>query len=154
RPRLLRSPDLVRGAAPDVDEGRQLQRPVDRGGDDERPTLTRAQITPPALHDHVDHLPAPPKGDGFRIGRRRHMRRLRERPLQPFSGTSPAGLRHLPVGPTVAIRPNRRGDAMLTEERMVVREAARYWWVFLVSGIAWLVIAWMVLRFDTASVKT
>jgi uncharacterized membrane protein HdeD (DUF308 family) len=43
---------------------------------------------------------------------------------------------------------------MLTEERMVVREAARFWWVFLVSGIAWLLIAWMVLRFDTTSIAT
>ena len=35
---------------------------------------------------------------------------------------------------------------MLTEERMIVREGARYWWVFLVTGIAWLLIAWLVLR--------
>jgi hypothetical protein len=31
---------------------------------------------------------------------------------------------------------------MLSGERMIVREAARYWWVFLVSGILWLLIAW------------
>ena len=37
---------------------------------------------------------------------------------------------------------------MITEERMIVREGARYWWVFLVSGIAWLLIAWLVLRMD------
>ena len=43
---------------------------------------------------------------------------------------------------------------MLTEERMVVREASRYWWVFLTSGIVWLLIAWMVLRFDTTSIAT
>jgi uncharacterized membrane protein HdeD (DUF308 family) len=43
---------------------------------------------------------------------------------------------------------------MLTEERMVVREATRFWWVFLVSGIAWLLIAWVVLRFDTTSIAT
>jgi hypothetical protein len=29
---------------------------------------------------------------------------------------------------------------------MATREAARYWWVFLVSGILWLLIAWVVLR--------
>jgi uncharacterized membrane protein HdeD (DUF308 family) len=29
---------------------------------------------------------------------------------------------------------------MLTGERMVVREAARYWWVFLVTGVAWLIV--------------
>ena len=43
---------------------------------------------------------------------------------------------------------------MLTEERMVVREATRFWWVFLVSGIAWLLIAWMVLRLDATSIAT
>ena len=43
---------------------------------------------------------------------------------------------------------------MFTEERMVVRDATRNWWVFLASGIAWLVLAWIVLRFDTKSVVT
>jgi uncharacterized membrane protein HdeD (DUF308 family) len=43
---------------------------------------------------------------------------------------------------------------MLADERMVVRDAARTWWVFLVVGIAWLLVAWMVLRFDTTSVAT
>jgi uncharacterized membrane protein HdeD (DUF308 family) len=43
---------------------------------------------------------------------------------------------------------------MLTEGRMIVREAARYWWVFLVSGIVWLLIAWLVLRLDTTSITT
>src|SRR4029453_10242929 len=43
---------------------------------------------------------------------------------------------------------------MLTEERMIVREAARYWWLFLVSGILWLLIAWMVLRLDATSIAT
>ncbi len=43
---------------------------------------------------------------------------------------------------------------MLTGERMVVREAARYWWIFLVTGIAWLIIAWLVLRLNTTSITT
>ena len=30
---------------------------------------------------------------------------------------------------------------MITEGRMIVREGARYWWVFLLTGIAWLLIA-------------
>src|SRR5512133_2138119 len=30
---------------------------------------------------------------------------------------------------------------MLSEERLIVREGARYWWLFLVSGILWLLIA-------------
>jgi hypothetical protein len=43
---------------------------------------------------------------------------------------------------------------MLTEGRMVVRQAARYWWLYLVSGIAWLVIAWLVLRLNMTSITT
>ena len=35
---------------------------------------------------------------------------------------------------------------------MAVRDAARYWWVFLVSGILWLIIAWVVLRMNSTSV--
>lgn len=41
---------------------------------------------------------------------------------------------------------------MITEERMFVREGARYWWVFLLTGIAWLVIAWLVLRLNVTSI--
>jgi uncharacterized membrane protein HdeD (DUF308 family) len=37
-------------------------------------------------------------------------------------------------------------------ERMAVRDVTRYWWVFLVSGILWLIIAWVVLRMDQTSV--
>ena len=37
-------------------------------------------------------------------------------------------------------------------ERMIVREAARYWWLYLV--FAWLVIAWLVLRLDATSIAT
>jgi uncharacterized membrane protein HdeD (DUF308 family) len=43
---------------------------------------------------------------------------------------------------------------MLTGERMIVREGARYWWLFLVSGVLWLLIAWMVLRLNTTSIAT
>src|SRR5262245_66512215 len=43
---------------------------------------------------------------------------------------------------------------MLNEERMIVREAARSWWLFLVGGIAWLILAWLVLRMNTTSIKT
>jgi uncharacterized membrane protein HdeD (DUF308 family) len=43
---------------------------------------------------------------------------------------------------------------MLSGERMIVREGARYWWVFLVSGILWLLIAWMVLRGNQTSIAT
>jgi uncharacterized membrane protein HdeD (DUF308 family) len=40
---------------------------------------------------------------------------------------------------------------MLTGERLIAREGARYWWVFLVSGIVWLLIAWLVLRLNSTS---
>src|SRR5512132_1087874 len=43
---------------------------------------------------------------------------------------------------------------MFTEERMIVREGARYWWVFLVTGIAWLIVAWLVLRLNETSLTT
>jgi uncharacterized membrane protein HdeD (DUF308 family) len=43
---------------------------------------------------------------------------------------------------------------MLTEERMIVREGARYWWLFLLSGILWLLIAWLVLRLNATSIAT
>jgi uncharacterized membrane protein HdeD (DUF308 family) len=43
---------------------------------------------------------------------------------------------------------------MFTRERMVVREAARYWWVFLLLGLAWFLIAWLVLRLNTTSIAT
>jgi uncharacterized membrane protein HdeD (DUF308 family) len=43
---------------------------------------------------------------------------------------------------------------MVTDERMIVKEGARYWWVFLVSGIVWLLIAWMVLRLNSTSLTT
>jgi Short repeat of unknown function (DUF308) len=43
---------------------------------------------------------------------------------------------------------------MLTRERMVVKEATRYWWVFLVSGLVWLLIAWLVLRMNVTSITT
>jgi uncharacterized membrane protein HdeD (DUF308 family) len=43
---------------------------------------------------------------------------------------------------------------MLTEERLIVREGARYWWLFLISGILWLLIAWMVLRLNATSIAT
>jgi uncharacterized membrane protein HdeD (DUF308 family) len=37
---------------------------------------------------------------------------------------------------------------------MLGRERAKYWWVLLLIGIAWLVIAWLVLRADIASLAT
>jgi uncharacterized membrane protein HdeD (DUF308 family) len=39
-----------------------------------------------------------------------------------------------------------------TEPPMLLAEAARMWWVFLIGGIAWLVVAWIVLRMDITSI--
>jgi uncharacterized membrane protein HdeD (DUF308 family) len=41
-----------------------------------------------------------------------------------------------------------------TQDFAVMREASRYWWVPLISGIFWLVVALVVLRFNEASVTT
>ena len=43
---------------------------------------------------------------------------------------------------------------MLPDERRIVREESRYWWVLLVSGIAWVLIAWIVLRLNQTSITT
>jgi uncharacterized membrane protein HdeD (DUF308 family) len=43
------------------------------------------------------------------------------------------------------------GRALLPEARVLVRGAARYWWVMLVVGVAWLLLAWVVLRADARS---
>jgi uncharacterized membrane protein HdeD (DUF308 family) len=43
---------------------------------------------------------------------------------------------------------------MATEDRMVARYATRYWWVFLLTGIGWLFIAWLVLRLNLTSIAT
>jgi hypothetical protein len=40
------------------------------------------------------------------------------------------------------------------EGNMLVRERSKYWWVILLVGIAWLVIAWVVLRADITSLAT
>ena len=37
---------------------------------------------------------------------------------------------------------------------MLGRERAKYWWVLLLIGIAWLIIAWVVLRADITSLAT
>ncbi len=42
----------------------------------------------------------------------------------------------------------------MQEDRMIVREAGRYWWMFLLSGIAWLLVAWVVLRLNVTSLAT
>jgi uncharacterized membrane protein HdeD (DUF308 family) len=46
------------------------------------------------------------------------------------------------------------GVSLREPARMLVRGAARYWWVLLAVGVAWLVIGWMVLRADVGSLAT
>jgi len=43
---------------------------------------------------------------------------------------------------------------MLTREHMATQEAARYWWVFLLLGLLWFLIAWLVLRLNATSIAT
>ena len=43
---------------------------------------------------------------------------------------------------------------MFDEGRVLVREGSRYWWVLLLVGIAWLVVAWVVLRANITSLAT
>ena len=40
------------------------------------------------------------------------------------------------------------------EGRVLLREGSRYWWVLLISGIAWLIVAWLVLRANVTSLTT
>jgi uncharacterized membrane protein HdeD (DUF308 family) len=40
------------------------------------------------------------------------------------------------------------------ETAEVVREAARYWWLYLLTGIAWIVVSLLVFRFDITSLAT
>ncbi len=43
---------------------------------------------------------------------------------------------------------------MRVEERAAVREWTGMWWIFLITGIAWLLISLIVLRFTTTSITT
>jgi len=70
--------------------------------------------------------------------------------------TIDGGWRESPAPPWLSSNAASRweGASILSEERLVAREGARYWWLFLVSGILWLLIAWMVLRLDATSIAT
>lgn len=43
---------------------------------------------------------------------------------------------------------------LTTEERQEISGFAKLWWLWLVVGIVWLLVALVILQFDTASVKT
>jgi len=53
-----------------------------------------------------------------------------------------------------AAQPSVGTPSKPTSLRESAREMTRYWWVGLVAGIAWLVIALVILQFDKASVAT
>jgi len=38
------------------------------------------------------------------------------------------------------------------DDRMYVEDTARHWWIFLLGGIAWLLISWVVLRANATSI--
>src|SRR3954447_24534164 len=42
----------------------------------------------------------------------------------------------------------------MLEDRMLLAERSKYWWVELLAGIAWLVIGWLVLRANVTSLAT
>jgi uncharacterized membrane protein HdeD (DUF308 family) len=41
---------------------------------------------------------------------------------------------------------------METEVRTLLRQGASYWWIPLITGVAWLVVAWLVLRLNQTSI--
>jgi uncharacterized membrane protein HdeD (DUF308 family) len=43
---------------------------------------------------------------------------------------------------------------MDTEVRTLLRQATRYWWIPLITGVAWLIVAWLVLRLNQTSITT
>lgn len=50
---------------------------------------------------------------------------------------------------------NSGGFGLLTGSgRMLAQRAARYWWALLITGVAWLLIGWVVLRADVTSLAT
>jgi uncharacterized membrane protein HdeD (DUF308 family) len=38
--------------------------------------------------------------------------------------------------------------------RTLMRQGARYWWIPLITGVAWLIVAWLVLRLNQTSLTT
>src|SRR3954451_19618027 len=47
-----------------------------------------------------------------------------------------------------------RPEAIPPEGRIVIKTVARFWWLWLIVGIAWTAIALVILQFDQASVNT
>ena len=51
---------------------------------------------------------------------------------------------------TEAMLPNEEPSAV----RQVARDIGKWWWVFLITGILWMVLSLIILRFNTASIVT
>ena len=49
-----------------------------------------------------------------------------------------------------------RDDGFMTDtsRQGMPREAGKWWWVFLITGVLWLIISLIILRFDTTSITT
>ena len=52
------------------------------------------------------------------------------------------------------VRPDFQGPPLTAALREKARELTGYWWVLLVAGVAWTVIALVILQFDQASITT
>ena len=56
---------------------------------------------------------------------------------------------------TSAVTPGVDGPTLgASNARAVEREAGRYWWLWLVTGVAWMVASLVILQFDAASITT
>lgn len=53
-----------------------------------------------------------------------------------------------------AARPHFRTPAMESGFRETARQITAYWWLWLVTGIAWIVVSLVILQFDDASITT
>jgi uncharacterized membrane protein HdeD (DUF308 family) len=52
------------------------------------------------------------------------------------------------------VSPNMGGQALASEAGAVGIEPGRYWWLWLITGIAWCIAALVILQFDSASITT
>ena len=50
--------------------------------------------------------------------------------------------------------PGEEPSAARSAARNVAREVGKWWWVFLITGILWMVLSLIILRFNTASIVT
>ena len=100
------------------------------------------------------HQPGARRGQG--ASRRpapsgRHPNRIPPQPSEPGQ----RGPRSADRRPSIHSSDNTKGGCMSTfdlEEREVIESAARAWWVFLLTGLLWLLFAIIVLRFDYTTV--